>query len=477
MSKPVGRTLYDRLWQRHVVCEESDGMTLLYVDRHLLHEVTSPQAFAMLRDAGLRVRHPELCLATADHNVPTDDPARIEDPAAREQITALRANCRETGIRLLDIGDAAGGVIHVVAPEWGMTLPGVSLVCGDSHTATHGAFGALAFGIGTSEVAHVLATQTLWQRKDRTLRLQLDGRLPAGTFAKDISLRWMRETGAAGATGFAVEYVGPVVHALDMAGRMTLCNLSIEAGARTGLIAPDDITLEWLARPGLPYAPRGAAWKDAVAFWNTLHSDDEACFDRESRLELSVLAPQVTWGTSPAMAVDIDGVIPAPGDSAVVARADAEKALAYMDLHPGMRMTDILIDVVFIGSCTNGRIEDLRAAAAILRDRHIAAGVRLLVVPGSGPVRAQAEAEGIDRIIRAAGGEWRHPGCSMCLAMNADRVPAGQRCASTSNRNFEGRQGVGARTHLLSPASAAATAIAGHLADVRPLLPSRGICL
>ena len=463
-------TLYDKVWARHVVREEASGATLLYVDRQLVHEVTSPQAFEGLRLAGRKVRRPELNVATIDHNVPTVDPHNIMDRIAKAQIEALQKNCAEFGLALFGIGDPSTGVVHIMVPELGLTLPGLTIVCGDSHTATHGAFGALAFGIGTSEVEHVLATQTLWQRKSRAMRATFTGRPGPGVTAKDFILRLIREIGTAGGTGSVLEYAGEAIRALPMSGRMTICNMSIEAGARAGLIGPDDTTFEYIARGEKPYAPRGAALEKSIAFWKTLPSDDGAAFDREVTINTSRLAPQISWGTSPGMVVDIDGVVPGPHDVPTVQPGDVEKALAYMDLKPGTPMTSIPVDVVFIGSCTNGRIEDLREAAGVLKGRKIAPNVQTLVVPGSARVKAQAEAEGLDKVFLAAGAEWRSPGCSMCLAMNPDRLQPGQRAASTSNRNFEGRQGQGGRTHLVSPVMAAAAAVAGRFVDVRRFL-------
>ncbi|NLG34738.1 MAG: 3-isopropylmalate dehydratase large subunit [Lentisphaerae bacterium] len=466
----MSNTLYDKVWSRHVVREEPNGTALLYVDRQLLHEVTSPQAFDGLRLGGRKVRRPELNVATIDHNVPTVDPRHIMDRIAKAQIDALERNGREFGLTLHGIGSPSTGVVHIMAPELGLTLPGTTVVCGDSHTATHGAFGALAFGIGTSEVEHVLATQTLWQRKSRSMRATFTGRPKPWITAKDFILRLIREIGTAGGTGSVLEYAGEAIRALDMSGRMTVCNMSIEAGARAGMMAPDETTFEYIASGDRPHAPRGEALEKAMAFWRTLRSEEDAVFDREITIDTSALAPQISWGTSPGMVTDIDGVVPGPNDVPTVQPGDVEKALAYMDLKPGTPMTDIAIDVVFIGSCTNGRIEDLREAAGVLKGRTVASGVQALIVPGSAQVKAQAEAEGLDAIFREAGAEWREPGCSMCLAMNPDRLQPGQRSASTSNRNFEGRQGQGGRTHLVSPVMAAAAAVAGHFVDVRSFL-------
>ena len=466
----MSTTLYDKVWSRHVVREEANGSALLYVDRQLVHEVTSPQAFDGLRLAGRKVRRPALNVATIDHNVPTVDPKNIMDRIAKAQIDMLTKNCKDFGLKLHGIGDPTTGIVHIMAPELGLTLPGLTIVCGDSHTATHGAFGALAFGIGTSEVEHVLATQTLWQRKSHAMRATFTGKPGKWVTSKDFILRLIREIGTAGGTGSVLEYAGEAIRALPMSGRMTICNMSIEAGARAGMIAPDETTFEYIATGDRPHAPKGAALEKAIAFWKTLKSDDGATFDREITIDTSKLVPQISWGTSPGMVVDIDACVPGPNDVPTVQPGDVEKALAYMDLKPGTPMTDIAVDVVFIGSCTNGRIEDLREAAGVLKGRTVAKSVQTLVVPGSARVKAQAEAEGLDQIFVAAGAEWRNPGCSMCLAMNPDRLKPGQRSASTSNRNFEGRQGQGGRTHLVSPVMAAAAAVAGHFVDVRKFL-------
>lgn len=463
----MGTTLFEKVWRRHVVHERPDGSTLLYIDRHFVHEVTSPQAFEGLRLAGRRVRRPDLTFATMDHNVPTDQQQVIPDPVGRAQIETLRENAREFGIRLFDWGSDLQGIVHVIGPELGLTLPGTTIVCGDSHTATHGAFGALAFGIGTSEVEHVLATQTLWQRKPKTMRVEFTGRLQPGVTAKDMILKLIGLIGTAGGTGYVIEYAGDAVKALSMEGRMTVCNMSIEAGARAGMIAPDEVTFGFLASGDRPFAPRGANLDRAIAFWRTLASDPDATFDRVITVDASAIAPQVTWGTSPGMVADVTAAVPMPDQVPGYSRADVEKALDYMGLQPGTPLTQIPIDVVFIGSCTNGRIEDLREAAAVLKGRKVAPGVRVMVVPGSMAVRRQAEAEGLDRIFKEAGCEWRYPGCSMCLAMNADRLNPGERCAATTNRNFEGRQGQGGRTHLVSPAMAAWAAVEGHFVDIR----------
>ncbi len=466
-----GRTLYDKIWDEHVVRAEPDGTTLLYIDRHLVHEVTSPQAFEGLRLAGRRPWRPQAILAVPDHNVPTTDRSRgIDDPVSRVQVETLDRNCREFGITEFAMDDPRQGIVHVIGPEQGFTLPGMTIVCGDSHTSTHGAFGALAFGIGTSEVEHVLATQCLLTRKSRNMRARFTGALPPGVYAKDLALALIGRIGTAGGTGCALEFAGEAVEGLSMEGRMTLCNMAIEAGARAGLVAVDETTIRYLE--GRPLAPKGALWERAVEAWRGLVSDPDAVFDREVEIDVSALEPQVTWGTSPEMVVGVSGRVPDPADEPdPVRRGDMERALAYMGLEPGTPMAEIAVDRVFIGSCTNARIEDLRAAAAVVRGRRVARSVRqALVVPGSGLVKRQAEAEGLDRIFRAAGFEWREPGCSMCLAMNADRLGPGERCASTSNRNFEGRQGAGGRTHLVSPAMAAAAAVAGRFVDVRELL-------
>ena len=467
-------TLFDKLWQRHLVERTEDGECLLYVDRHLVYEVTSPQAFEGLRLAGRRPWRSETVIAVADHNVPTtrnerDSTESIVDPLSRAQVRQLGENAREFGITFFGLGDARQGIIHVVGPEQGATLPGMTVVAGDSHTSTHGAFAALAFGVGTSDVEHVLATQCLALRPMQRMLVEVDGVLPMDVSAKDLVLHLIGLLGTAGGTGFAIEFGGSTVRALSMEGRMTLCNMAIEAGARVGLIAVDDTTLEYLR--GRPGAPCGGLWEAAVADWRTLHSDEGAVFDRVLRVDAASVRPTVTWGTSPEMVVPLEGCVPDPAAEAdPVRRAGMQAALRYMDLRPGTPMRDIAIDKVFIGSCTNARIENLRAAASVVRGRRVALGVRAaLVVPGSGLVKAQAEAEGLDRIFIDAGLQWREPGCSMCLGMNDDRLSPGERCASTSNRNFEGRQGPGGRSHLLSPALAAAAAIAGRLATVEEL--------
>ncbi len=464
------KTLYDKLWESHVVRVDETGMALLYIDRQLIHEVTSPQAFEGLRLAGRKPWRPSANLAVPDHNVPTRDrTAGISDPISRLQVETLAANCRAFGITELGMDDPRQGIVHVIGPEQGFTLPGTTIVCGDSHTSTHGAFGALAFGIGTSEVEHVLATQTLPQRRSKTMLVEISGTLGPQVTAKDLALDLIGQIGTAGGTGYVIEFAGEAVRALSMEGRMTLCNMAIEAGARAGIIGVDDKTIEYLR--GRPMAPQGELFDRAAQYWRTLVSDPDAQFDRVVRIDATAVAPQVTWGTSPEMVVPVTARVPDPKDESdpVKARGMA-RALDYMGLTPGMPIVEIQIDKVFIGSCTNARLEDLRAAAAIVRGKRIADSIKqALVVPGSGLVRAQAEAEGLDRIFIEAGFEWREPGCSMCLAMNADRLAPGERCASTSNRNFEGRQGSGGRTHLTSPPMAAAAAIAGHFVDVRAL--------
>ncbi|PNU18875.1 3-isopropylmalate dehydratase large subunit [Geothermobacter hydrogeniphilus] len=466
----AAKTLYDKLWNDHVVRCEEDGTCLLYIDRQLIHEVTSPQAFEGLRLAGRRLWRVEANLAVPDHNVPTVDRLLgIADPVSKLQVDTLEKNCEEFGIRLFRMNDIRQGIVHVIGPEQGATLPGMTVVCGDSHTATHGAFGALAFGIGTSEVEHVLATGCLLQKKSKNMLVAVDGRLGHGVTAKDIVLAVIGKIGTAGGTGHAIEFGGEAIRALSMEGRMTVCNMAIEAGARAGMIAVDQTTIDYVK--GRPLAPRGALREQAVAAWGDLHSDPGAVFDRVVNLDAAAIEPQVSWGTSPEMVVPVGGVVPDPAaEPDPVKRQGMEAALAYMDLRPGTRMVDIHPDKVFIGSCTNGRIEDLRAAAAVLKGRRVAANIRLaMVVPGSGLVKQQAEEEGLDRVFKEAGFEWREPGCSMCLAMNADRLEPQERSASTSNRNFEGRQGQGGRTHLVSPAMAAAAAVAGHFVDVREL--------
>ena len=469
------RTLFDKLWERHVVRPESgDAPAVLYIDLHLVHEVTSPQAFDELRARGLPVRHPEQTLATMDHSTPTLPRTRgaaipVFDDAATAQLGQLERNCRDFGVPLYALGSARQGIVHVIGPELGLTQPGMTIVCGDSHTSTHGAFGALAFGIGSSEVAHVLATQCLLQQRPRTMAIRVDGRLAAGVTAKDLILGVIAEIGVAGGTGHAIEYTGAAIRALGMEERMTVCNMSIEAGARAGMIAPDDVTFAYLA--GRPHAPRGAAWEAAVADWRTLPTDDGATYDREVRIDASALAPMITYGTNPGMGIPVDGRVPQLDDTSDASERSAlDKALRYMALEPGDQLLGKKVDVVFIGSCTNARISDLRLAASVLDGRRVAPGVRMLVVPGSQEVKREAEAEGLDTIFRDAGAEWREAGCSMCIAMNGDTLGRGQYAVSTSNRNFEGRQGAGGRTFLASPLTAAASAVAGAVADARELL-------
>ena len=464
-----GKTLYDKIWDAHLVHEAPDGTSLIYIDRHLVHEVTSPQAFEGLRMTGRRVRSPERTIAVPDHNVPTTAgrESHIEDEASRAQVEALDRNAAEFGIHYYPVSDVRQGIVHIVGPEQGWTLPGMTVVCGDSHTATHGAFGALAHGIGTSEVEHVLATQTLIQKKSRNMKVEVTGTLAPGVTAKDVTLSIIGLTGTAGGTGHVIEYCGDVIDGLSMEGRMTLCNMAIEGGARAGLVAPDEKTFEYVR--GRPHAPKGAAWEAAMAWWRTLRSDDDAQWDCVVTLRGEDIAPVVTWGTSPEDVLPIDGVVPDPASFQGGKVDAARRSLDYMGLTPGTRLADIEIDTVFIGSCTNGRIEDLRAAADVLRGRRVREGLRAMVVPGSGLVREQAEAEGLAEVFRAAGFEWRLAGCSMCLAMNPDQLAPGERCAATSNRNFEGRQGRGGRTHLMSPAMAATAAVTGRLTDVREL--------
>ncbi len=461
------RTLYDKIWDDHLVDRQDDGTCLIYIDRHLVHEVTSPQAFEGLRSSGRKVRAPEKTLAVVDHNVPTTDRSKPNpDPESAEQIRTLAHNARDFGLEYYDEFDKRQGIVHVIGPEQGFTLPGTTIVCGDSHTATHGAFGALAYGIGTSEVEHVLATQTLIQKKSKNMRAVVDGRLPAGVTAKDIILAIIGKIGTAGGTGYTLEYSGEAIRSLSMEGRMTICNMSIEGGARAGMVAPDEKTFEYLK--GRPKAPKGDDWDRAMRYWETLRSEDGAHFDREIRLDAQKLPPLVTWGTSPEDVVSVTGVVPDPDAIADEnKRLSKKRALEYIGLTPGTRITDIRVDRVFIGSCTNARIEDLREVARVVNGKTVNPNVNAMIVPGSGLVKEQAEAEGLDRIFRAAGFDWREPGCSMCLAMNPDKLAPGERCASTSNRNFEGRQGFKGRTHLVSPAMAAAAAIAGHFVDVR----------
>ncbi len=466
----MAQTLYDKLWQSHVVHTGDDGTTLLYIDRHLLHEVTSPQAFEGLKLAERQPWRKTANLMVADHNVPTTGRSEgIADPTSRLQVETLDENAKTFGLTYFNMADKRQGIVHVIGPEQGATLPGMTVVCGDSHTSTHGAFGCLAHGIGTSEVEHVLATQTLLQKKSKTMLVKVEGELPAGVTAKDIVLAVIGKIGTAGGTGYAIEFAGSAIRSLSMEGRMTICNMAIEAGARAGMVAVDDTTIDYVK--GRPFAPTGDQWESAVTYWRTLHSDPDAKFDSVVELDASQILPQVTWGTSPEMVVPVDSTVPDPAqEQDPVKRNAMEKALAYMDLKPNTPISDIAIDKVFIGSCTNSRIEDLRAAAAVVRGKRRASNVTVaMVVPGSGLVKEQAEREGLDQIFKEAGFEWRDPGCSMCLAMNADRLEPGERCASTSNRNFEGRQGAGGRTHLVSPAMAAAAGVAGHFVDIRDL--------
>ena len=464
------RTLYDKIWDAHIVDTAEDGTTILYIDRHLVHEVTSPQAFEGLRMAGRKVRSPDQTIAVPDHNVPTtaDRVNGIENPEGRIQVAELDKNARDFGLNYYPMSDIRQGIVHIVGPEQGWTLPGMTVVCGDSHTATHGAFGALAHGIGTSEVEHVLATQTLIQNKSKNMKVEITGKLRPGVTAKDITLSVIGATGTAGGTGYVIEYCGEAIRDLSMEGRMTVCNMAIEGGARAGLIAPDEKTYAYVM--GRPHAPKGAAWEAALNWWKTLYSDDDAHWDKVITIRGEDIAPVVTWGTSPEDVLPITGNVPAAEDFEGGKVAAAQRSLDYMGLTPGMALTDIKIDAVFIGSCTNGRIEDLRAAAGILKGQKLATGVRGMVVPGSGLVRLQAEEEGLDKIFTDAGFEWRLAGCSMCLGMNPDQLAPGERCAATSNRNFEGRMGYKGRTHLMSPVMAAAAAIAGHLVDVRDVL-------
>ncbi|OOY09025.1 3-isopropylmalate dehydratase large subunit [Thioclava sp. F36-7] len=468
MSAP--KTLYDKIWDAHVVSEDEDGTSLLYIDRHLVHEVTSPQAFEGLRIAGRKVRAPEKTIAVPDHNVPTtlDRAKGIENEESRIQVDALDKNAKDFGVNYYPVSDVRQGIVHIVGPEQGWTLPGMTVVCGDSHTATHGAFGALAHGIGTSEVEHVLATQTLIQSKSKNMKVEITGKLRPGVTAKDITLSVIGATGTAGGTGHVIEYCGEAIRDLSMEGRMTVCNMAIEGGARAGLIAPDEKTFEYVK--GRAHAPKGAQWEAALHWWKQLYTDEGAHFDKVVTIKAEEIEPVVTWGTSPEDVLPISGSVPAPEDFKGGKVEAAKRALDYMGLEAGTKLTDIKIDVVFIGSCTNGRIEDLRAAAEVVKGRKLADGVRAMVVPGSGLVRAQAEEEGLDKIFLDAGFEWRMAGCSMCLAMNPDQLAEGERCASTSNRNFEGRQGYKGRTHLMSPQMAAAAAVTGHLTDVRKLI-------
>jgi 3-isopropylmalate/(R)-2-methylmalate dehydratase large subunit len=465
----MGKTLFEKIWDRHVVKELPGGEVLLYIDRHLVHEVTSPQAFEGLRLQSRRVRHPELTIATTDHNVPTDSRTAIADPVARAQVEALQKNCADHGITFYGMDSDKQGVVHIIGPEQGITLPGTTIVCGDSHTATHGAFGAIAFGIGTSEVEHVLATQTLRQKKPKQYKVEFSGSIPFGVTAKDLVLDLIGRIGTAGGTGCAFEFCGEAIESLSMEGRLTICNMAIEAGARSGLIAPDQTTIDYITAEDRPFAPKGEALQEAIAYWKSLFSDDDAVFDKTLVIDVGEIEPQVTWGTSPGMVTGVNQSVPALDGVAEYSPDDVRAALDYMGLEPGMKMTDIKVDTVFIGSCTNGRIEDLREAAKVMQGKKVADGVRVLVVPGSEKVRYQAEKERLDRVFFEAGAEWRYAGCSMCLAMNPDKLQMKERCASTSNRNFEGRQGRGGRTHLVSPAMAAAAAVHGHFVDVREL--------
>jgi len=465
----MGKTLFEKIWDRHVVKELPSGEVLLYIDRHLVHEVTSPQAFEGLRLQNRKVRRPDLTFATTDHNVPTDSRTEIVDPVAKAQVEALENNCTENSITFYGMQSDKQGVVHIIGPEQGITLPGTTIVCGDSHTATHGAFGAIAFGIGTSEVEHVLATQTLRQKKPKQYKVEFKGKIPTGVTAKDLVLELCGEIGTAGGTGCAFEFCGEAIESLSMEGRLTVCNMAIEAGARSGLIAPDQTTIDYITAEDRPFAPKGEALDQAIQYWKTLYSDEDAVFDKTLVIDVEKLEPQVTWGTSPGMVTGVNQTVPQLDAVAEYSPEDVRAALDYMGLEPGMKMTEIKIDAVFIGSCTNGRIEDLREAAKVMKGKKVAAGVRVLVVPGSEKVRYQAEAERLDRVFHEAGAEWRYAGCSMCLAMNPDKLAEKERCASTSNRNFEGRQGRGGRTHLVSPAMAAAAAIHGHFVDVREL--------
>ena len=463
---PGPRTLYDKIWDAHVAHEAEDGTCLLYIDRHLVHEVTSPQAFEGLRMTGRKVRQPGMTVAVPDHNVPTSDRAKgIDDEESRIQVETLKKNAEENGITYYDVDDIRQGIVHIIGPELGWTLPGMTIVCGDSHTATHGAFGALAHGIGTSEVEHVLATQTLIQKKSKNMKVEITGSLPPGVTAKDITMAVIGATGTAGGTGYVIEYCGQAIEELSMEGRMTVCNMAIEGGARAGLIAPDQKTFDYVK--GRPHAPKGAAYETAVQQWKTLFTDEGAQFDKVITIKGEDIAPLVTWGTSPEDVLPITSTVPNPEDFEGGKVDAVRRSLDYMGLTPGMALSDVDIDTVFIGSCTNGRIEDLRAVAEVVKGKKVKDGIRAMIVPGSGLVKAQAEEEGVADILREAGFDWREPGCSMCLAMNADKLAPGERCASTSNRNFEGRQGKGGRTHLMSPAMAAAAALTGKLADVR----------
>ncbi len=463
----MAKTLFDKIWERHEVVQLEDGTSILYIDLQLVHEVTSPQAFEGLRLTGRTVRHPELTHATMDHNVPTDPSRTITDPIAKAQVEALVKNCEEFGIACYGMDDPQQGIVHVIGPELGLTLPGKTIVCGDSHTSTHGAFGALAFGIGTSEVEHVMATQCLHQTRPKNFKVEYVGALGPRVTSKDMILKLIAEIGTAGGTGYVLEYTGDAIRKLSMEARMTICNMSIEAGARAGLIAPDETTYNYISETERRFAPRDADWQDALEDWRKLPSDSGASYERTVKIDAAQLAPQVSWGTSPGMTIGVAEPIPEPGANKTISKEDAQRALDYMGLSAGTSLSDVPLDVVFIGSCTNSRIEDLRAAAEIFKGNKVADRVRAMVVPGSFNIKKQAEAEGLHEIFKESGAEWREPGCSMCLAMNADVLTPGQRCASTSNRNFEGRQGKGGRTHLVSPQMAAAAAIAGHFVDIR----------
>ena len=465
----MAKTLFDKVWDRHLIKTLDDGTALLYIDRHLVHEVTSPQAFEGLRLTGRKVRHPELTFATMDHNVPTtaDEQTTIKDPVSRAQVEALRTNANEFGVNLFDLGSPDQGIVHMIGPELGITLPGTTIVCGDSHTSTHGAFGALAFGIGTSEVEHVMATQALRQKKAKNFRVEFTGKLKPGSTAKDMVLKMIGIIGTAGGTGYVIEYCGEAIRSLSMEERMTICNMSIEAGARAGMIAPDETTIEYISREERDFAPKGGDWDTSVEMWKTLPSDSDAVFDRELIIDAGEIAPQVTWGTNPGMVINVDQPVPGPGEVPGCSDGDVQKALDYMGLTPGVPLTEVSLDTVFIGSCTNARITDLRRAAKIFEGRKVADNIHAIIVPGSFKVRAQAIEEGLDKVFIDAGCDWRFAGCSMCLAMNPDQLKPQERCASTSNRNFEGRQGAGGRTHLVSPEMAASAAIAGTFVDIR----------
>lgn len=470
MGKTMGKTIFDKIWENHVVKSYDNGFDLIYIDRHLVHEVTSPQAFEGLRLSHRRLRRPDLTFATVDHNIPTLNKCNITDEISKQQVETLEENCKNFGVRYYGLDSDHQGIVHVIGPELGITLPGTTIVCGDSHTSTHGAFGALAFGIGTSEVEHVMATQCLQMKRPKNFKIELSGELKDGVSAKDIILAVIAKIGTAGGTGYVLEYTGSTIQCLSMEARMTMCNMSIEAGARAGLIAPDDVTIDYLKSEEREFAPKGKDLDEAIEYWMSLLSDDDAKYDREIKIQVSDLDPQISWGTSPGMVIGINDMIPKPDLVDHISKTDAQKALDYMGLEAGKKLTDYPVDVVFIGSCTNSRIEDLRTAAEIMKGKSVAKGVEVLVVPGSEKVKSHAEKEGLDKIFIEAGAQWRSPGCSMCLAMNPDKLEPGQRCASTSNRNFEGRQGKGGRTHLVSPQVAAATAIAGHFVDPREFL-------